>query len=65
MSMCRTEQNKCGKCPVLILNIMRIFAVVVVAIIGIILLVRSTLASAHKMNPTSIYMKIMMNALGG
>eukprot|EP00347_Sterkiella_histriomuscorum_P010863 403374635 len=58
----RTGENKCGKCPDYIINIVRLIFIIIALILLIILLIRSTLQGAlNKRNITNIFMKILLN----
>ena len=57
-----TGLAKCGLCPNLISNVVKLALVVILIIILFVLMVRSTIAGANQAkNNTSIYIKILMN----
>lgn len=57
-----TGLAKCGKCPELVSNIVKLVGVVIAVGTLFVLMVRSTIAGASQAkNNTSIYMKILMN----
>lgn len=57
-----TGLAKCGRCPELVSNVVKLVGVMLLVIVLFVFMVRSTLASATQAkNNTSIYMKILMN----
>lgn len=57
-----TGLAKCGKCPDLISNVVKLVGVMLLVVVLFVLMVRSTIAGATQAkNNTSIYMKILMN----
>ena len=60
----KTSNYKCEQWPNYVWNIVKLFLVFIGAIIGIVLIVRSTLAGAlQKKNVQSVYIKLLMNHL--
>ena len=60
----REGEAKCGKCPHPIWNIIRLTLVMMAVVLGIIFMIRSTLAGAlQRKNIQSVYIKLLMNHL--
>jgi len=57
-----TGVAKCGKCPDLTSNVVKMVGIVILVVCLFVFMVRSTIAGAtQQKNNTSIYMKILMN----
>mmetsp|Transcript_32875 Transcript_32875/g.37654 ORF Transcript_32875/g.37654 Transcript_32875/m.37654 type:complete len:200 (-) Transcript_32875:14-613(-) len=60
----RTSDFQCDKCPNATWNIIRLLLVFIAVVVGVVFMIRSTLAGAlQRKNVQSIYIKILMNHL--
>lgn len=59
----RSGDYGCKVCPKPALNLLRIIGIMILVIIGVALLVKSTINGAVKKNTHSVYSKILMNHL--
>ena len=60
----RSGDYECAKCPNPILNVVQLVLILLAVIVGIVIMIRSTLAGAlQRKNIQSVYIKILMNHL--
>lgn len=60
----RSGRNGCSRCPDLVINIVRIVGVSIATIIAVLVVIKTSLISAHRSrSPYSIYFKIFINYL--